>query len=191
MAVETSDDGSNEERILDATLVLLAQRGVAGVSMRAVAAEAGVSVGLANYHFQNKISLISAALRRIGETDMELVTPIVEGSSAEQLDHALRHALDQSFLESEYLSLRLQLWSLAGVDPVFAEINQLAQQRYLAGLADLLAAARPDLDRGEVEQRAADILVVQNGVWLTAILIPDPAAVERAVDRTIELAHAP
>ena len=51
------------ERILDATLAVLAREGVAGVSMRAVAREADVALGLANYHFDGKTALISAALR--------------------------------------------------------------------------------------------------------------------------------
>ena len=86
------------------------------------------------------------------------------------------------------MSLRLQLWSLAGVDPQFADINQSAQRRYLEQLAALIAAARPDLPRADVERRASDILIEQNGVWLTAILIPDRQAVNRALQRCEALA---
>ncbi|RZV48153.1 MAG: TetR family transcriptional regulator [Acidimicrobiales bacterium] len=183
------DTTSADERILDATLTVLARDGVAGVSMRAVAREAGVAVGLANYHFDNKTSLISAALRRIGEQDAMLVAPANEGEDpAEHLRQSLRRALDPAFLARDYLSLRLQLWSLAGVDSQFADINRAAQKRYLAGLADLIQAARTELGRTEVEQRAADILIEQNGVWLTAILITDPNAVDRAIDRCNQLA---
>ena len=177
-----------DERILDATLAVLAREGIAGVSMRAVAREAGVAVGLANYHFENKTSLICAALRRVGDQDLELVTPPPGPAAADQLRHCLRRALDPAFLAPDYLSLRLQLWSLAGVDPQFADINQTAQRRYLAKLADLIASARPDLHRTEVERRASDILIEQNGVWLTAILIPDRKAVERALNRCENLA---
>jgi len=179
-----------DERILDATIAVLARDGVAGLSMRAVASEAGVAVGLANYYFDNKTALIGAALRRIGDQDMLLVTPPPGLSATEQLRHCLRHAVDPSFLAPTYLSLRLQLWSLAGVDAAFAEINQAAQRRYLAGLADLLEAARPDLDRSEIERRASDILIEQNGVWLTAILISDTDAVERSLLRCESIAFA-
>ena len=55
-------------------------------------------------------------------------------------------------------------------------------------LVALLAAARPDLDLGEVERRANDILVVQNGVWLTSVLVPDPDTVARSVARTEAIA---
>ena len=42
--------------------------------MRAVALEAGVSLGLVNYHYHDKAGLIAAALRRIGEQDLTLLT---------------------------------------------------------------------------------------------------------------------
>ena len=182
----STDAGSADQRILDATIVVLAREGVAGVSMRAVAREADVSVGLANYYFENKTALIGAALVRIGDQDALLVAPAAD--DADPISHlhmALRRALDPEFLTRDYLSLRLQLWSLAGVDEQFAKINRTAQQRYVRGLADLIEAARPELDRADVDARAADILIEQNGVWLTAILITDDAAVARAIDRCV------
>ncbi len=188
MADPTSSEPAADERILDATLAVLARDGVAGVSMRAVAREAGVALGLANYHFDGKTALISAALERIGEKDLELVAAADGMAPVDALRDALRRAVDPSFLTPAYLSLRLQLWSLAGVDDSFAEINRGAQRRYLDGLAALIGAARPDLDRTEAEQRAADVLIEQNGVWLTAVLIPDDAAVARALSRCERLA---
>lgn len=174
---------SADERILDATVTLLAQKGIGGTSMRAVAREAGVAVGLANYHFSNKTALVCSALRRVGERDIQLVTPPAGIDGPDALRHCLGQAFAPQYLAPAYLSLRLQLWSLAGVDPQFAEINQDAQRRYLDGLANLISGARPDLGRSEVASRAADVLVVQNGVWLTAILIRDESAIARALDR--------
>ena len=177
-----------KERILDGTIAVLARDGVGGVSIRAVAREAEVAVGLANYYFTNKTELISAALERIGRRDLDIVAGEPGTEPEVALRAGLRRAFDPELLTPEYLSLRLQLWSLAGVDQQFADINQRAQQRYLDRLAELLAAARPDLDDAEAHRRAADILIVQNGVWLTAVLIFDSDAIERALERCEELA---
>jgi AcrR family transcriptional regulator len=62
-----------QERILDAVLMVLSRSGISGVSMRAVAREAGVALGLVNYHDADKKGLIPAALHRIEEQD---VTPV-------------------------------------------------------------------------------------------------------------------
>ena len=179
-----------ENHILDAVMAVLARDGIAATSMRAVARQADVALGLMNYYFDNKTSLIAAALRRLGDEDDRIVAPD-EGLDAEaRLRFALRRATDTEFLTTDYLALRLQLWSLASVDPVFADINHEAQTRYRDGLAALIAAARPDVGPDEVRRRAADILIIQNGVWLTSILISDPDAIKRSVARSEQIAFA-
>ncbi len=175
-------------QILDAALVVLARDGISGVSMRAVAREADLSLGLANYHFADKHGLLTAALERIADADAAMVEPREELDADADLRRALHLVAADEYLGIDYLALRLQLWSLAGVDPRYAAINQRAQAAYLAGLTRLLTAARPDLEPDEVQRRAADILVVQNGVWLTSVLVPDASTMARAVARTEAIA---
>jgi TetR/AcrR family transcriptional regulator, cholesterol catabolism regulator len=180
-----------DARILDAVLRLLAQQGISGVSMRAVAREAGVALGLVNYYYDDKVSLIAAALRRIEEQDVALVAPDPDRDPEERLRAALRHIADPEFLTTDYLSLRLQLWALAQAHEDFAQINADAQKRYRDGLAQLIRAARPDVPRRECTRRAADVDVIQNGMWLTALLGLDRASLRRAVTRCEEIALAP
>lgn len=186
-AVERRD---READILDAALAVLGRDGIGGVSMRAVAREAGVSLGLANYYFSDKTSLVCAALRRIGEQDLDIVTAHADVEPVERLRLVLRRPGDAEFLDPAYLSLRLQLWSLASVDTAYATINQAAQRRYLDGLIDLMEAAIPTIDRAEAARRAGEILVVQNGVWLTAAIIDDRDALARSLERCESIAFA-
>ena len=180
-----------QSRILEAVLRLLSQHGISGVSMRSVAREAHVALGLVNYHYQDKTSLIRAALHRIEEQDVALVAPEPAASPDERLRAALRRVADPEFLTREYMSLRLQLWALAQAHDDFAQINITAQERYRAGLAALIAAARPELTPAECSRRAADIDVVQNGLWLTALLGLDDESIRRSVARCEEIALAP
>jgi AcrR family transcriptional regulator len=179
-----------EELILDAVLTVLAREGISGVSMRAVAREADVALGLMNYYFTDKTSLIAAALRRLGEQDAKLVEPQQGLGPREQLVGSLRRVVDEEFLRGDYLALRLQLWALAPVDPSFASINQEAQERYRDGLAQLIEQAGPELEPTEAARRAADILIIQNGLWLTSMLIVDQDAIDRGVLRCEEIALA-
>ena len=181
----------SEERILNAVLRLLATGGISAVSIRAVAREAGVALGLVNYYYDDKVSLIASALRRIEEQDIALVAPDSDLEPEARLRAALRAVAAPRFLTTEYLSLRLQLWALAQAHEDFARINADAQKRYRAGLADIIRAARPDLSRRECAKRAADVDVVQNGMWLTALLGLDRASLRRAVARCEEIALAP
>jgi TetR/AcrR family transcriptional regulator, cholesterol catabolism regulator len=103
---------------------------------------------------------------------------------------ALRRVADPEFLTTEYLSLRLQLWALGQAHEAFAHINTAAQKRYRAGLAALIRTARPGLSRAECDKRAADIDILQNGMWLTALLGLDRASIRRTVARSEEIALA-
>lgn len=176
--------------ILDAVLRVLGRAGLAGVTMRAVAAEADVAVGLMNYYFDDKDALITAALERVGEQDAELVAPTDGLPPVEQLAAALERVADPQFLEPGYLSVRLQLWSVAPTSERFGDINRRAQRRYRDGLLSLISAANRDLDADEADRRAGDILIMQNGMWLTSALLVDHGAVRRSIDRCLKMALA-
>jgi AcrR family transcriptional regulator len=184
------DRAERQAQILDATLRILAREGIGGVSIRAVSREAGVALGLVGYYYDDKTSLIRAALERIGEQDLGILEPNPRLSPEQRLRATLRRVVEPEFLTTEYLSLRLQLWALAQAHDDFAQINTDAQQRYRTRLAALVQAARPDLSRAECTRRAADIDVVQNGMWLTALLGLDRASLRRSVRRCEEIALA-
>jgi AcrR family transcriptional regulator len=148
-----SEGGDRQGRILEAAIDLLAREGIAGVSMRAVARDAGVALGLVNYHFEDKLSLIRAVLYRIEEQDLALVEPDADLAPRDRLLSGLRRFAEPEFLTTEYLSLRLQLWALARVHEDFERINTRAQKRYRARLAQLIGDARPELSRKECNQR--------------------------------------
>jgi AcrR family transcriptional regulator len=193
MSTPTTDSGGRVDRqgrILEAALELLSRHGISGVNIRAVAKEAGVSLGLVNYHYEDKMSLIRAALHRIEEDDLALVEPDLSLAPVARLRKALRRIADPEFLTTEYLTLRLQLWSLAQANDEFRQINAAAWERYRDGLAELIGAARPALSSSECRKRAADIIVLQNGLWLTTLLGLDKAAIRRSVARSEEIALA-
>ena len=58
------EEQGTRERILSTAERLFAQRGFSGVSMRALAAEAGVNIASIGYHFENKEGLLSQVYRR-------------------------------------------------------------------------------------------------------------------------------
>ena len=188
--VNSGEQLDRQSRILEAALDLLSRHGISGVNMRAVAREAGVALGLVNYYYDDKTSLIRAALHRIDEHDLALVAPDPTSPPDEQLRAALRRVAGPELLTTRYLSLRLHLWALAQAHEDFALINAAAFDRYLDGLATLIQNAKPELSRDECRERAADIVVVQNGMWLTALLGVDQASIQRSLARTEQIAFA-
>lgn len=189
--VKSGEQVDRQKRILDAALELLSRHGISGINMRAVAREAGVALGLVNYYFEDKSSLIRAVLHQIEEHDLLLVEPSPTSTPDQQLRESLRRVASPSLLTTPYLSLRLHLWALAQADEGFAQINAAAFDRYLQGLAALIGNAVPGLSPDECRERADDIVVVQNGMWLTTLLGIDKAAIERGIARTEDIAFAP
>ncbi|NUT70405.1 TetR/AcrR family transcriptional regulator [Pseudarthrobacter sp. C4D7] len=190
-AVTSGEQVDRQSRILEAAMDLLSRHGISGVSMRSVAREAGVALGLVNYYYDDKTTLIRAALRRVDEHDLLLVAPDPSLTPEEQLRNALRRVAGKDLLTTRYLSLRLHLWALAQADEDYAQINAAAFDRYLDGLAALVSKARPELPWEGCRERAADIVVIQNGVWLTALLGVDTASIQRSIARTEQIAFAP
>ena len=188
--VNPGEQVGRQSRILEAVLDLLSRHGISGVNMRAVAREAGVALGLVNYYYEDKSSLIRAALHRMDEHDLLLVAPDPASPPDEQLRKALRRVAAAELLTTRYLSLRLHLWALAQAHEDFALINAAAFERYLDGLAALIGNAKPELSRDECRRRADDIVVIQNGMWLTALLGIDNDAIQRSIARTEQIAFA-
>lgn len=177
-----------EEQILSAVITLLGRSGLAGVSVRSVAREAGVAHGLVAYYFTDKNGLIEAALRRFETEDLALLEPDTRREPGAQLRQVLKRILVPEFLTTEYLSLRLQLWALAQANEEFGAINATAQRRYRERLATLIENASPGIGHAEAKRRAADIDIIQNGIWLTALLRIDQASLKRAGKRCEDIA---
>ena len=183
-------ESDRQERILDAVLKVLAEFGIAGLSIRAVAREADVALGLVNYHYKDKHHLICAALRRIEQRDLALLESTSTANAKEKLLSALRSIASSEFTNHDYLMLRMQVWSLAQVHEDFAQINKSGHERYRAGLAKLIKDARPELSQAAARSRADDIDLVQNGIWLTTFLGLDKSAITRAVKETERIAFS-
>lgn len=68
--------------ILDATVRIIGRAGVAAVTHRAVAAEAGVSLSSTTYHFASKDEIIGEALRRVAAIEIESAAQDAAGFAA-------------------------------------------------------------------------------------------------------------
>ncbi|MEO5875926.1 MAG: TetR/AcrR family transcriptional regulator [Streptosporangiaceae bacterium] len=65
------------ERILDATLRLIGEKGIGAVTNRSVAAAADVSLGTLTYHFGSRTTLLRESLDRFVDSEIDRITTIV------------------------------------------------------------------------------------------------------------------
>lgn len=121
------------ERILDATLGLMARAGGRGTSMRAVAAACGLNVATLYHYFPSKHDLLQAAIARRRAGDL-LVHPFPEGIAG-SVEHRLAALLDHLFVgmtDEEDLWRALLSEAIHGDDDVLAPLVETAAAFELA-----------------------------------------------------------
>ena len=87
----------SQEQILDAAMSCISRDGIEGASMRSVAREADVSLGLLSYHFDGKEDLIQAAFQLACDRVFDVTLAAVDATddASEQVYHPLEHAHQQ------------------------------------------------------------------------------------------------
>lgn len=132
--------------LLDAVLVIVERDGVAGVTHRAVAAEAGVSLASTTYHFATLDDLLVAALTEACAEFAADLTGRLEAASEDPVDalyDLLRQCLDEgrgrTLAEYELYLLAarrpaLRAAAAAWLDPLTAFAERLTGDPARAGL---------------------------------------------------------
>lgn len=181
---------STQQQILDAVQAVIVRDGVRGATMRQVAEEADVSLGLLSYHFDDKDTLILAAFDRATTRLLAASHDALIGvdDDVERVRAFLRGAFTDEFLDGDYLRLRISLWAVALTDPGVAELDARFFDDYGTAFRGLIAAARPDLSTEEVRRRAVESIAMSNGVWLNWARYHHRADLEEGLRRSEELA---
>ena len=189
-AVDTPD------QILEAAAAVIVREGMSGTSLRSVAQEADVSLGLLSYHFDDKRTLIREAFKRATDTVLERSLAAMEaardtGDLDRQVEAYIRGAFDEDFLHPDYLNMRISLWSTSRTNDEIAAVERELYQRYADNLSAVIALARPEIDADEVRRRATDVIVIQNGLWLNWARYRDRDDLERGLALAVSVALAP
>lgn len=165
----TNDDLTAKARIRNAAMDLFAQYGESRVSLRAIAAEAGVTLGLVQHHFKTKAGLRDAVDQLVGEYFYQAVHSIPgTGTPAEVAsarDEAVREMLRENPAVVNYLRRAI-------LEPEPAQLQFLERLVELvrSEVVSLREAGLASTRRRESTQVIA-ILVRQLGELLLAPLI--------------------
>lgn len=181
------------EHLLEALVDVVAAGGIAAVSVRSVAAAAGVSVAQVQYYFRTKEDLVTAAYRHVADRLRDRVRALdLSGPPRD----ALRRVLHVWLPLDEARTRDAKVWlTFAAVAPVSATLGPLSAEMdgdLKRWLAEFLRAAQkagrldPALDP-DVE--AALVLAVQDGLVVQALVLPEPeraALVVRSLDTYLD-----
>lgn len=120
------------------------------------------------------------------------VVSLVDVDGADERVRAyIRGAFRGEFLDPQYLALRLALWAISRTDSEIETVERHLYERYVLQMTDLIAKARPNLSRREARNRATDVIVTQNGLWLDWARHADHHDLDRGLARCDDIALGP
>jgi TetR/AcrR family transcriptional regulator, transcriptional repressor of bet genes len=182
------------QSLLEATARCLAERGAAGVSVRAICAEAGVSPGLLRHYFSGVSEAIAETYRWTGTRVAQALDGAVADADPEphaRLVAYLTASFRPPIADPELLSTWLAFWSLTRSDPAIAAVHAEIYRDFRLGIEQLIAEAHPGL--ADTRLPAVALTALIDGLWLelslgAAPFTPDEAArlAEMWLDRLLD-----
>ena len=189
------------EALVDAAIESLKRYGYEGLSVRRIAAEAGVSIGLINHHFPNKDTLVAESYRTFSRRLAAMFEKAVAAAGPDPRAR-LRAYFDAFFsgpnLDPQVLTAWVVYWSLVQVSPEMRAVRDEEGQGYSEVLGRLLSDLARARGGAPVDLGLAvnGLIALLDGLWLQLCLDPtsfhpkDAAALcDDWVDRLI--AHQP
>jgi TetR/AcrR family transcriptional repressor of bet genes len=185
------DVEEQRERLSAAVWSVLAQEGLSGLTLRAVAARAGCTTGLVLHAFRDKRALLRHARELLHERTGRRADAAQEsaGDPVEALRAVALQALSLTAEKREEARVWVGFLAAAASDEELRELHVGHNRAFVQRVEGLLAAARPDLSRAGRAHRATELVALVEG--FNALAAADPATYSphrqrAAVDRFVE-----
>jgi AcrR family transcriptional regulator len=162
--------------LIAATLTSLARDGHSGISVRRIATEAGVSVGLLNHHFGSIDALIAETYHKLAS---ELTTALwqevdqAQGPAA-RLDAFLAGSFSSRVMDPKLLGVWVVFWSLIRHSDPVNDSHEKSYRAYLELIRQLLddLAASEGFVIHDTRLAAIGLSAMLDGLWLEWCLNP-------------------
>lgn len=190
-AFTREDADTRRLALIEATSTVLAERGVAGASVRTICARAGVSPGLLRHYFDGIDALIAATYghvtARVGETLDQAVTAAAAEPRARLIAYVTA-SFRPPIADPALLATWLAFWGLVKTDPAIAAIHAETYGGYRHALEALLAAC--GVPPAEAKQAAIALTALVDGLWLELTLDPTSFTADQAAAMAVKWVDA-
>ncbi|MFC3088035.1 TetR family transcriptional regulator C-terminal domain-containing protein [Tabrizicola soli] len=179
------DDQVNDRRrsLLAAAVKVISKKGLTGVTINSIAAEAKCSYGVVAFHFQSKEGVIFAALDHTA-AEYEAFLSKLAASALGPADR-IRSMIDTDFSSKaagrSSISLWLSFWAEAVRVPSYrkrcASLRDQYNQAVAADISELAALRDVTVD---APQLALSLNALISGLWIESLLSSSPMAEAQA-----------
>ena len=192
-AFTRSDPDERRQSLIEATARVLAEKGAAGVSVRMICAEAGVSPGLLRHYFSGVSQAIAESYRWIGEQISVALEQAVEDAGPDphaRLVAYVTASFRPPIASQDVLASYVAFWSLTRTDGQVAKVRSEVYGEFRERLAQLLLEWKPELS--DARRSAIAITALIDGLWLELSLGDAPFSAADAAELASEwLARMP
>ena len=170
----------SREAVLEAARRQFLADGYQSVTMRSIAAEAGVDAALVSYYFGSKSALFGEAMR-LAVNPPAVVDEVLRGDPAD-LPQRLLRALLTIWDDPETGGPLLTLVAAAGQDPALARLlRELFEREMVARVAKALGGD------AAAKQRAGFVAVLMGGLVFTRYVLQIGPVASASIDEVVEM----
>ncbi len=177
------------QQLIDATFQCICRYGTEEMSVRLIAQQAGLSLGMVRHHFRSKDELLAATLRHLSSKVQDQITLAMAKaypSPAERLHAFIIACLHPQALDADYVRARFLFWGLAHTNPTVRRVHDEIYGRFERQVRDLVAAVSKDSGAQlDLDVVTLAILALLKGIWVEWSLSPNRADPLKLVEQIL------
>ena len=173
----TAPPETRRQQLIEATITSISKHGMSGTTLAKVTEEAGLSLGLVNFHFRNKEALLTATLRHLADEHRNLW---IGKSSRPDIAPAekLRTIVDAQFNPLVCNRRKLAVWFAffgeSGQRKAYRTVTGSLDEERQAATADLCAVIVAEGNYPGIAPDAVSAMLegLFDGLWLNILMYP-------------------
>jgi AcrR family transcriptional regulator len=171
----------------EAALRCIRRHGNAGVSVRQIAAEAGVTQGLITHHFGEINELVAYAFDIMSEGLLKEIlnaVEVAEPTPQARLEAFIAASFSPILMDREVLSVWVVFWGLILHSPRMSASQRQEYGDYVTAVEGLIASLAADegFKVADIHLTAKAFTALMDGLWLAWCLNPDAFRPEDGMD---------
>jgi TetR/AcrR family transcriptional repressor of bet genes len=175
------------QRLIEATMEVIASEGFSGVTMAKVAEKAGLSRGIGNFHFQSKEQLLLETLRTLyREFDEGWRNAVADAGSSpvDQITALIKTILTPPIGDTKKVAIWLAYWGEAPSRKTYLEICEVHDHEWDNAVEEILQQMVDDRFNSHGMNLAAiaeSLTAMMDGFWVESLIAADRYRAEDAI----------
>lgn len=183
----TTDKGQiRSQEILSTAQAILATEGYAGLSMRGVATQLGISLSTVQHYYSNKEALVEALLIYVMDNYQAAVAQVMNAMSDKSQLERFKTIVDLILIEirrPETFGVLAEIYALSNRLPFAARLVEAVYARERKEIFKLIYGLEPKISKAEYKLRAAMIVVQIHGLVSQLAQDNDPSLSRKQLEQ--------